>query len=111
MKHEFKTVLQAGAEEEQAEEQKQEKLKKKFGIKGKNVVVVERTNTFKFTVKTLGAILRFAATSALIILAFIGIVALFYEGPREELLIIMREVMEQIKETIPFERLDVLGKI
>lgn len=101
MKREFNPVLQAGVEEKRAEEEKQDKLKKKFGIKGKNVVVVERNNTFKFTIKTIGYILRFVATVIIIGLAFIGIVALFYDAPRRELLVILNEVIDQINQTIP----------
>ena len=56
MKHEFNQVLQVGAEEEKQEEKKQEKLKRKFGIQGKNVVIVERTNMIKFTVRVIAAI-------------------------------------------------------
>lgn len=104
MKREFNTVLQAGVEEHQAEEEKQDKLKKKFGIKGKNVVVVEKNNTFTFTVKTIGFILRFIATVVIIGLAFVGIVALFYDAPRRELFTILNEAIDQINQTIPIRR-------
>lgn len=80
MKHEFNQVLQVGAEEELQEEKNREKLKEKFGIKGKNVVVVERTNMVKFIIRTMAAIIRLVATILLIGLAFIGILALVYEN-------------------------------
>lgn len=101
MNPKFKTVLQAGAEEDKAEEQKQEKLKRKFGIQGRNVVVVEGTSTAQFVVKTIAAILRFVATVIIIALAFIGIVALFYEAPRMELFVILHEVLNQINKVVP----------
>lgn len=101
MKREMNSVLQAGAEEEQIQERRQDKLKKKFGIKDKDVVIVERNNTFKFTISTLAAILRFAATVIVIALALVGITAMFYEAPRRELLIIFNDVLEQINEAIP----------
>lgn len=102
MKHEFNQVLQVGAEEEKQEEKKQEKLKRKFGIQGKNVVIVERTNMIKFTVRVIAAIIRLAATILLIGLAFIGILALIYEGPRKELMDILWNAIDQIKQSVPF---------
>ena len=94
MKHEFNQVLQVGAEEEKQEEKKQEKLKRKFGIQGKNVI--------KFTVRVIAAIIRLAATILLIGLAFIGILALIYEEPRKELMDILWNAIDQIKQSVPF---------
>lgn len=101
MKREMNTVLQAGVEEEAVQEKQQEKLKRKFGIKGKNVVVVERNNTFKFAVKTVQGLIRLAATIIVLSLAFVGIVALFYEAPRQELSIIFQQVLEQFNQVLP----------
>lgn len=98
MKHQFKEVLQAGAEAEKNEQRQQEKLKRKYGITGKNVVVVDGSNTFKFTVRMLLSFLRFSATIVVIGLAFVGIVAIFYEAPRRELLVILQEVQTQIQD-------------
>lgn len=100
MKREMNRVLQAGIEEELAQEKRQDKLKEKFGIKGKNVVVVERDNMFKFTVKSLVALIRFSATILILGLALTGIVALFYEAPREELLVIFQQVYGEIETAI-----------
>ena len=105
MKREMNNVLQAGIEEEQLQEKKQYKLKKKFGIEGKNVVVVERDNTFKFTVKTIQNLIRLVATVIIIGLAFVGILALFYEEPRQELLVIFRQVYDEMKEVVPVHHL------
>lgn len=104
MEHKFNTVLQARADETKAEEEKQNKLKKKFGIKGKNVVIVERNDTIKFTIKTIGHILHFVATIVVLGFAFIGIIALFYEAPRKEVLTILKEVFQEINRTVPIER-------
>ena len=110
MKHEFNQVLQVGAEEELQEEKKQRKLKEKFGIKGKNVVVVERTNMVKFMIRTMAAIIRLVATIFLISLAFIGILALVYEEPRKELVEILWSALEQIKQSVPFLN-DIIGRL
>ena len=110
MKHEFNQVLQVGEEEELQEEKKQRKLKEKFGIKGKNVVVVERTNMVKFMIRTMAAIIRLVATIFLISLAFIGILALVYEEPRKELVEILWNALEQIKQSVPFLN-DIIGRL
>ena len=110
MKHEFNQVLQVGAEDELQEEKKQRKLKEKFGIKGKNVVVVERTNMVKFIIRTMAAIIRLVATILLIGLAFIGILALVYEEPRKELVEILWNALEQIKQSVPFLN-DIIGRL
>lgn len=110
VKHEFNQVLQVGAEEELQEEKKQRKLKEKFGIKGKNVVVVERTNMVKFIIRTMAAIIRLVATILLIGLAFIGILALVYEEPRKELVEILWNALEQIKQSVPFLN-DIIGRL
>lgn len=101
MRRKFNSALQAGADEEKAAEKKQDKLKKKFGISGKNVIVVERTNTFKFVIKIIGVLLRFIASVVIIALAFVGLAALFYDGPRHELLIILNVVLREINQVIP----------
>lgn len=96
VKHHFNDVLQAGAEAEKSEKKQQEKLKRKYGITGKNVVVVDGSSTFKFTLRLLLGLVRFLATVLVLGLAFVGIVAIFYEAPRRELLIILHEVQIQI---------------
>lgn len=101
MKPEFQKVLQVGVDAEKTEEEKQQRLKQKFGIEDDNVVVVERSNTFKFAIKLIAYVLRFTATVILLALALIGIAAIFYAGPRREMLILWGEVIRQIQQTIP----------
>lgn len=100
MKHEFNAVLQVGADEMKAEEKKQEKLKKKFGLQGKNVVVVEKNNLLRFAFKTIGHMFHFFANLILFLFAFVGIVALFYEAPRKEMAIILKEVIREINRAV-----------
>ena len=102
MKRKMNAVLQTGVEEEQAYEKRRDKLKKKFGIRGKNVVVVERGNTATFMIKMMIGLVKLIATIAVISFAFIGLVALFYEEPRQELLVIFKQVLKQIQDSLPF---------
>ena len=53
-------------EEETARQQKQQRLHTKHNIEDDNVVVVEKSNMLKFSVKSLGILLRFSATVILL---------------------------------------------
>jgi hypothetical protein len=66
------TILNAEIEEQNH----QTKLRQKHNINNANVVVVEKSNTFKFIVRVLILIIKVAAGTALITLAAIGIYTL-----------------------------------
>ena len=57
---------------ENAKEKEQIRLKKKHQIDQENVVVVEKSNTYKFTIKTIISFIKLIATVTLLILAVIG---------------------------------------
>lgn len=101
-KTKFNTILSAKVKENREFQKKQTVLKKKHGIKdNKNhVVVVEKSNTFKFTVKTLIGFVRFTAAAILITLAFIGLTALIYPQPRLALVEIIQETILQLQNFI-----------
>lgn len=101
MKHEFQTILEEKIQEEKEANVRQEKLKKKFGISGKKVVVVEKDNTFKFTIKIFASVVRLAASIIILGLAFIGIIAIFYAEPRRELWLILERTITEINQMIP----------
>ena len=61
---------------ENAKEKEQIRLKKKHQINQENVVVVEKSNTYKFTIKTIIAFIKLIATVTLLILAVIGLTTL-----------------------------------
>lgn len=56
---------------ENAKEKEQIRLKKKHQIDQENVVVVEKSNTYKFTIKTIISFIKLIATVTLLILAVI----------------------------------------
>ena len=58
---------------ENAKEKEQIRLKKKHQIDQENVVVVEKSNTYKFTIKTIISFIKLIATVTLLILAVIGL--------------------------------------
>ena len=100
-KEKFQPVLQAGADEEKARERRQDKLKEKFGFTGKDVVIIEKENTLKFTIKTITGLVRFLATVMIIGLAFIGMIALFYGEPRAALGNVFNSVLDETCRDVP----------
>lgn len=96
MSNKFKTGLVREHREKQAEERRQELLKEKYDIR-EDVVVVEKSNTFKFIVRVLIRIIKTAALILLIILAFIGLMGIIFPGSRAELWDIAVEIYTQVK--------------
>lgn len=93
----LKKALISQIKEERAEEQRQRDLKKKHHIQqDKEIIVVEKSNMIKFTIKTLSAVIKIAATIVLLTLAVIGLLTIIYPAPRSELLIIINQIKEQI---------------
>lgn len=71
-----------GCKEKQDFEEKQSKLRQKNDIPDDSVVVVEKSNMAKFTVKTLAAIIRILALVLLLLLAAVGVICLIYPSTR-----------------------------
>lgn len=89
----FKTGLVQQQIENTEAAREQETLHKVHHIEDENVVVVEKKSLLKFLIKTVGVMIKVLATIALVILAAIGILALVYPGPREELIEVYNENM------------------
>lgn len=85
---------------ENAKEKEQIRLKKKHQINQENVVVVEKSNTYKFTIKTIIAFIKLIATVTLLILAVIGLTTLVYPTLRQEFLTTFLDVFDQFKNFI-----------
>ena len=76
-------------------------IKTDLGVEDKeDLIVVERSNTFKFIVKSVGQVIRLVATLVILALAFIGIVSLVYPAPRTEVFAILTDGMEQISQML-----------
>lgn len=84
---------------ENAKEKEQIRLKKKHQIDQENVVV-EKSNTYKFTIKTIISFIKLIATVTLLILAVIGLTTLVYPTLRQEFLTIFLDVFDQFKNFI-----------
>ena len=92
----FNNVLVTGYRQQQEQEKKQNELKSKHLIDDPNVVVVEKSNMAKFTVKTVTTALRTVANILLVLLAIIGILALIYPETRTGLLEIWKDTIDNL---------------
>lgn len=92
----IKRSLVSQIKEQQEFEKQQNELKRKHGIEGENVIVVEKSNMTKFLVRTIGNVIRIFATIIILILASVGLTTLLYPQIRNELLIILRQIIEQL---------------
>lgn len=82
--------------EQQEFEKQQKELKRKHRIDEKNVIVVEKSNMTKFLIRTIGNVVRISATILILVLASIGLTTLLYPQIRNELLIILHQIIEQL---------------
>lgn len=92
----FKTGLVKEYKEKQAFHQDQEKLKEQHNITDEKVIVVEKSNMAKFTVKTFAALVKLLASAVLLCLAVVGLAALIYPSTRADLLVIAQDLLKQI---------------
>ena len=61
----------------------QRKLRKKYNVNTEKVLVVEKTNTFKFCIKAISTTIRIVANILLFIFSGVGIICLIYPNTRE----------------------------
>lgn len=93
----FNTTLVKEVREEEAFNSKQSKLKEKYNVADKDVIVVEKNNLIKFFVKTIGVIIRIFLWIVFLSLAAVGIIALVYPIPRKEVISVFHEALMQLK--------------
>lgn len=87
----FKKGFISEYEETIAEKKRQEDLRKRYKIEKENVVVVEKNNVIKTIALLTGRLVRITASVLIAILAGIGLIAIFYETPRNEILRMLSE--------------------
>lgn len=77
-----------------AYEKEQEKLKEKYNL-DEDVVVVEKSNAYKFTITVLINVIKTLATIIILILAAIGLITLIYPTTREAVLQVLYSIKDQ----------------
>lgn len=99
----FKKGLVSDIKEEKAFEKKQEDLKEKYNLDvAEGVVVVEKTNAYKFTIKAISILIRTVATICLLTLASIGLITLIYPESRQAFTNVMNDIYYQLSVYLPF---------
>lgn len=95
--HRFKKTIVPEIKKEIEFTESQERLKEKYNIEKPNVVVVETSNAYKFIVNTVVSLVKLAATIALLVSAAVGLMTLIYPGIRLEFIVVMKDILTQLK--------------
>ena len=69
----------------------QRKLRKKYNVNTEKVLVVEKTNTLKFCIKTISSLVKTLANILLFIFSGVGIICLIYPDTRESFVKIVHD--------------------
>lgn len=93
----FKKKLVQDIRNEQETAVKQEALRRQHGIQDDHVIIVEKSNMVKFTVRQITAIIKFVTTALLLTLAAIGLLSLIYPNIRSELLVVLSQYYDYLK--------------
>lgn len=98
----YKKGLVEEIKKEQAFDKKQGLLKEKYKVNhtGEKVIIVEKNNAYKFTIKTITALLKTIVTAIILILAIIGLTTLIYPTVRSEFFVIIQSIQNQIIQMI-----------
>lgn len=78
------------------EDHKQKRLKDKHKIENENVVIVEKNNLFKFSVRLIILIIKTIFCISLFCMAAIGIFTLIYSDLRQSFISILTQIINSI---------------
>lgn len=92
----FKKYIEV-IEEEKRFNEEQAKLHEKYEDVESDKVIVETSNSYKFTLNFIKTVVKSAAGISLILLAAIGIMTLIYPNTRTEFIKIIFQIMHDIK--------------
>lgn len=92
----FKNGFVTGVKKEEAQKAEQRNLHKKHHVADKNVVIVEKDNMAKFTIRSIGRLIQIVAAIVLCILAAIGLLTMLYPTLRVEFLDIMSRIYRDV---------------
>ncbi|MEF9839454.1 MAG: hypothetical protein RR869_08690 [Lachnospiraceae bacterium] len=93
----FKKGFVTGIKKEEEKKQEQIKLHKKHHIVDDGVLVVEKDNMTKFTIRSLVGLVRLVATIILCLLAAIGLLTMIYPEVRSEFLAIGLQIYTEAR--------------
>lgn len=99
-KNKFKSALAHKAKVDLAYEKDQREKRKELDIEDENVIIVEKSNSYKFTVNSIKALFKLICRVIIIILTIIGLIALIYPAPRSSLFMIIDEALRQLRDNL-----------
>lgn len=85
----------------QAQEAEQRHLRKKYKVLEDGVIEVKKKRLLEIVLGAGAGIVRTVVRIILLVLATVGLIALLYVGPRNELELIFRECVEQLEVMLP----------
>lgn len=80
---------------EKNEKRKQDQLREKYHVEEENIMVVETTNVYKFTMNLIASLVRIICSIFIFILAALGLLALIYPAPRIALYDVLMGILNQ----------------
>lgn len=100
-KRKFKKTLVKQVKSDEKEELRQEQLKEKYRLKNNDVIVVEKSNTVKFLLRTLGGLVKLSATIIIFLLSIVGLAAIIYPASRAVLINQALQIYQELLHFLP----------
>lgn len=95
-KNKYRSALVQKAKEDLAYEKEQRDKRKELNIEDENVIIVEKSNNYKFTINSIKALVKLISRILIIILCTIGLMGLIFPAPRSALFMIINEALGQL---------------
>jgi len=92
----YKPILKNKKNEQIKYDLRQKQLKEKNRIEDENVIVIEKSNITKYIINLIIALLKKICIVMLLILSFVGLIAVIYPEPRELLYSIAIEIQQEL---------------
>jgi|GEM_PF-798680 len=100
MSGKFKDGFITGVKKEKETQKEQELLHKKHHVVDADIVVVEKSNAWKWIINKMIAFIKLISTMLLLVLAAIGLFCLLYPNIRAEFIITAGQILAQVKQYI-----------
>lgn len=96
-KSRFKSAFAHKAKKDLAYEKDQQEKRNELNIEDENIIIIEKSNNYKFTINNLKALVQLICIIVIIVLSSVGLLGLIYPAPREAILSIIYEAMHQLQ--------------
>lgn len=93
----IKQGLYQSYQEDKKEIVLQEKLHVRHNVEDPTIMIVEKPMVWKFLLRFIGDLIMWICRIALIVLAAVGIICLIYPPCRIQLILVLKDIWEQIR--------------